>query len=156
MVFHHAAAGIEVCVVNIGVVMRHPIVQLLLLGSVLLSVFGCGDDRRGGGGGPGSGVPGSTRLVDLSNDQRTQLCDWEFAYCTDGLVTGTCDSSTTRECIPPIDCEPFLRLESDRGFLRSTCTATVSQEEACHRASVSQPCTSALDLPACDALDPCF
>lgn len=78
---------------------------------------------NGSGGGSSSGVPGNTRLPDLSSMQRTKLCDYladvfPRRTITCGDTTISLGFTSASECVAGLPSAP-------------TCTATVDQSEAC-------------------------
>lgn len=78
---------------------------------------------NGGGGGSSSGVPGNTRLPDLTSMQRSLLCEHladvfppRTVVCGDSTID--LGFSGAGECLAGLPTAP-------------TCTATVDQTEAC-------------------------
>lgn len=77
---------------------------------------------NGGGGGSSSGVPGNTRLPDLTSMQRMMLCDYlAEVFPPRNVMCGDSDIDfgfSSSECLSGLPSTP-------------TCTATVDQTEAC-------------------------
>ena len=98
-------------------------VAAIAIGAAILS--GCSSSSSTASAGA-SGVVGSKKLVDLTDAEKKQLCDWQASMnggyghvtaCGDAGVTSV--NSTAAEC--------------SRGILTlpATCTAVVSQAEDC-------------------------
>jgi hypothetical protein len=95
----------------------------ILFGSlVTVFAFACG-----GGGSGGSGVDGGKRLVDLSDSEITELCEFAFAAdpereitCSDGTVT--VGQASVAECVQEAN---------ESAAAAPNCPVTVSQYEAC-------------------------
>lgn len=124
--------------------MRWACAWLLTIGAV--ACFG------DGGGGGTSGVPGSTRLPDLSAKQREDLCRYlvrvapQRTVICDGNDRDTIGFSSTAECTSDFPNDPG-------------CTATVDQTEACFEAlgdlTDDEWCNLQALPAACSQLDNC-
>lgn len=117
---------------------------------------GCGGDG-GGSASTSSGVTASKRLIDLSDGEKGQLCDWMVGKAGSYGTPGTCDRTR------PLAMYPFLAYDDQAACVADSvdetatdCTATVAQLEACIKALPA--CASLTDVasvPACAVLGDC-
>lgn len=119
---------------------------------------GCGSNEMGGNqvdtdaGAQSSGVPGDKKLVDLTQAERAQICDWSMGKL--GGYGVTCNTSDWTAMSYPdqaacVDDAPTASTTPD-------CTATVKQDEAC--VSSLKPCSTLEDIAksaACAAISGC-
>ena len=108
---------------------------LLSIGAVTTGCFG-------GEGGSDSGVPGSTRLPELTSAQRSSLCEHladvfpsRTVACED--FTLTLGFTSANQCVSQLPTSP-------------SCSATVDQVEACYEAiaAIADEDICMLELPA--------
>jgi hypothetical protein len=129
------------------------VVLAMALAASACSSTGSGDDQQT------SGVASSKRLVDLTDAEKGQLCDWMVgragSYGLPG-APGTCDRSESPNY-------PFLAYDDQADCVQDSpdqtftaCQATVAQLETC--VSMLPACASlpvASQLSACAALEGC-
>jgi hypothetical protein len=140
--------------------------------ALLLLAPACGTGRGGsggsGGGGPGggsggsgvgpgaSGVDGSKRVVDLSDAEKGQLCDWMVARAGSYGNPGTCDRNQPPATYPFLAFDDQAACIADLPDPSAGCQATVGELEAC--VSLLPACASLIDVssrPACAFLASC-
>ncbi len=111
--------------------------NVMMISMVTLGLAACG--------GGGSGVSANKQIGDLSDDERTQVCDWLGGLEVDNseCATGTTSSST----LTGGGCEAFL-------VTLGTCDLTVGNIEECNLALADDPCSSALP-PECSEYFAC-
>jgi len=123
-----------------------PLLCACILACVLPAI-GCNDDVPKGL----SGLPANTRLVDLAEVQRAQLCDWSVEKL--GGYGDKCDAGGTFRFMSYPDQAACLKALSNP---QATCEATVGQEERCVNAI--KVCATQADLkglPECEPITKC-
>jgi hypothetical protein len=120
---------------------------LVWLGSALvaLGLAGCG------GGSGTSGLPASKRLVDLTDGEKAQFCDWAVAKFGGYGTRTTCNSVA----FPYAD-QAACVADSPSATSTPTCQATVGQMEAC--VNSLPECTTMTDFassPQCASVISC-
>lgn len=95
--------------------------------------------------GGGSGVSSSKQLGDLSEDEKSDLCDWMTTLEVD---TSECATTTGTTATTLGQCTETLGL-------MGTCDLTVGQVEECYNALADDPCSAALP-PECNEYFTCL
>lgn len=90
--------------------------------ALTLGLAGCG----GGSGDSTSGLPASEKLVDLTDGEKAQLCDWAVAKF--GGYGSTCNSDWSFMTYPD---QASCVADSPNSTSTPDCDATVAQMEAC-------------------------
>ncbi len=125
--------------------------------SFLLLASACGASGGGASGGGASGVQSSKRLVELSDTEKGQLCDWMVPKAGSYGTPGTCDRSQPEAMFPFLTYDDQAACIEDSVDATATgCLATVAQLEAC--VNLLPACATFTDiagLPACAVLSGC-
>jgi len=85
------------------------------------------------GGGDGSGVSRSKRIVDLTADEESDLCDF-IVDVQDGPRTVMCGPNVSISFNGKADCL------TDNNTFSASCAATVAQAEDCAEQTGADPC----------------
>jgi hypothetical protein len=115
--------------------------------ALTLGLAGCG----GGSGDSTSGLPASEKLVDLTDGEKAQLCDWAVAKF--GGYGSTCNSDWSFMTYPD---QASCVADGSSPTGTPNCQATVGQMEAC--VNSIQKCAPFADLqssPLCAPLTVC-
>jgi hypothetical protein len=115
--------------------------------ALILALAGCG----GGSSSATSGLPGSKRLIDLTDAEKGTFCDWAVGKY--GGYGRTCNSDWAFMSYPD---RATCIADASSSTNTPNCQATVGQAEACVNAMGS--CASFLDLknsPLCLPITTC-
>jgi hypothetical protein len=131
---------------------------LLALPVAMLVVFssGCGSNNEcsddGGGSGVGetdSGVGETEAIANLTDAEKSQICDWVAS-----LYGGYGNSMTCPDGTPVVGPSTQAVCLAQATSIRSGCSATVAQEESCMKAV--RACAQDAEAAACSALHACY
>jgi len=117
----------------------------------------CSDDGAGSGvgetdsgvGETTSGVGETEAIANLTDAEKTQICDWVA-----GLYGGYGNSTTCPDGTPLIGPSTQPDCLAQATSIRSGCAATVAQEESCMNAV--RACAQDAAAAACSALHACY
>jgi hypothetical protein len=134
-----------------------PVAMLVVFSSGCGSSNECSDD--GGGSGVGetdsglgeanSGVDETEAIANLTDAERTQICDWVAS-----LYGGYGNSMTCPDGTPVVGPSTQAVCLAQATSIRSGCSATVAQEESCMKAV--RACAQDAEAAACSALHACY
>jgi hypothetical protein len=134
-----------------------PVAMLVVFSSGCGSSNECSDD--GGGSGVGetdsglgeanSGVDETEAIANLTDAERTQICDWVAS-----LYGGYGNSMTCPDGTPVVGPSTQPNCLAEATSIRSGCAATVAQEESCMKAV--RACAQDAEAAACSALHACY
>ena len=130
---------------------------------LVVLLLGCGSSNEcsddGGGFGVGeadsglgetaSGVGGTEAIANLTDEEKTQICDWVAS-----LYGGYGRSMTCPDGTPVIGPSTQADCLAQATSIRSGCAATVAQEESCMQAV--RACAQDAEATACSALHACY
>ncbi|MCA9678017.1 MAG: hypothetical protein H6709_18270 [Kofleriaceae bacterium] len=117
--------------------MRHLIFATICAG---LALGACGSDTA-------SGVPGDTKLAEMSTSEATDFCEWGIDAQGGAGAMHVCGDVT-------IYVQSVADCVSSFGTFPSDCAATVAQGEACIDALAADPCD--LQAAACAPVYACL
>jgi hypothetical protein len=109
---------------------------------------GCGGNDMGSSGGA-SGLMGTKRLVELSDTEKGQLCDWAVSKVGSYANPSRCTQPTTLF----VYADQAACIEDFVDPTDTDCTASVAQMEACVNAlPVCATLSQVASVPACAAV----
>jgi hypothetical protein len=134
-----------------------PVAMLVVFSAGCGSSNECSDDGGGSGvsetdsgvGQTTSGVGGTEAIANLTDEEKTQICDWVAS-----LYGGYGRSMTCPDGTPVIGPSTQADCLAQATSIRSGCAATVAQEESCMQAV--RACAQDAEATACSALHACY
>jgi hypothetical protein len=134
-----------------------PVAMLVVSSSGCGNSNECSDDGGGSGvgetdsgvGEPNSGVDETEAIANLTDGEKTQICDWVAS-----LYGGYGNSMTCPDGTPVVGPSTQADCLAQATPIRSGCAATVAQEESCMKAV--RACAQDAAAAACSALHACY